>query len=374
MTFRHRRGGDLLGGDLLVPHARARMPRALLGFCLCVAIQLLPWLALGQGLPADRALANDLFQRGRQALLEQRYADACPLLEESQRLDPAGGTLLNLALCHENLGQTATAWTEFHDALAIARHERRQDRAEFALAHIAALESRLSRLVVEPEAPLAEGLVIERDGSPLSAAVWGKPMPVDPGTHAIRARAAGFESFERSVHVGDAGDTQTVNVPALRALPAVTVPPPVPQVPPAPESPLVTSPAPPPTETPEPAPLSPERAQWKRPLAWSLFAVSLAAAVSATVTGVRAIRLRNEAEGRCEDDLCPNHAFALDDKARRLAHASTALTVLSALSGGAGLVVWFVDGRLGSVRDQSAQKEPSVTKMQSLGIGFVRSF
>ncbi|MFT3923838.1 MAG: carboxypeptidase-like regulatory domain-containing protein [Myxococcales bacterium] len=343
-----------------------RMLRVLLAFCLGLWATLVPCLALAQGQPADRALANDLFQRGRKALLEQRYAEACPLLEESQRLDPAGGTLLNLALCHENLGQTATAWTEYHDALAIARHERRSDRAEFALAHIASLEARLSRLVIEAELPLAEGLVIERDGTVLNASVWGEPMPVDPGVHSVRARAPGYVTFEQSVTMADAGDTQTVRVPVLALVPPPEPPPAPPVValpePPAeiPEEPSVQLPP-----EPKPAPAPPPPA-WKRRLAWSMFAVSLASAITATVTGVRAIRLRNEAESRCKDGFCTNSAFALDDKSTKHAHASTALSAVSVATAGAGLVLWFVRGQ--------APQEPAQGHVTGLGLSITRAF
>lgn len=361
----------------------ARMLRALLGFCFCLLVQLMPVLAQGQGQQADRALANDLFQRGRKALLEQKYAEACPLLEESQRLDPAGGTLLNLALCHENLGLTATAWTEFHDALAIARHERRTDRSEFALSHIAALESRLSRLVIEPEAPVAEGMVIERDGTVLGSSVWGKSMPVDPGLHTIRARAPGHDPFEQSVSVGESGDTQTVKVPALVATVLPPLPEPTPQVePPVP----IVEPPPPvvalPVEPPAPIPASqPTRrhAAWKAPLAWSLFALSLASAVTATVTGVRALQLRKDADSECDETGCSDKGLELDEQKRRNAHASTALTALSILAAGGGLVVWFVPGNSGSVREQprAAHAQDTiapVAKMRSVGLSFVGAF
>jgi Flp pilus assembly protein TadD len=39
---------------------------------------------------ADRVLAAALFRDGRALIAERRYSEACPKLQESQRLDPGG--------------------------------------------------------------------------------------------------------------------------------------------------------------------------------------------------------------------------------------------------------------------------------------------
>ena len=53
----------------------------------------------------DPIAAEALFERGKQLVEQGHTAEACAAFAESQRLDPAGGTLLRLALCHEASGQ-----------------------------------------------------------------------------------------------------------------------------------------------------------------------------------------------------------------------------------------------------------------------------
>src|SRR6266851_3314192 len=102
--------------------------------------------ALAQPTAVDKSLATELFKEGRALVDQGHVSEGCRKLEESQRLDPGGGTLLNVALCHEKEGRTATAWAEFTEALGIARKDDRPQRIELAQSHIAVLEPTLSRL------------------------------------------------------------------------------------------------------------------------------------------------------------------------------------------------------------------------------------
>ncbi len=48
----------------------------------------------------DKALAATLFDEARALMAQDKVSPACRKLEESRRLDPLPGTVLNLAACH----------------------------------------------------------------------------------------------------------------------------------------------------------------------------------------------------------------------------------------------------------------------------------
>jgi hypothetical protein len=188
--------------------------------------------------PTDqqKALALRLFDEGRSLLAGGKVAEACPKLEESRRLDPLPGTVLNLAVCHEKQGLAASAVAEFYEARAMAERDKREDRVALANVHLHALESQVSNLVivVAPTADIPE-LSIHLDGNPVGRAVWGTRIPVDPGEHAIEASAPNKKAWNVAAKVAPAGDVQTVTLTSLEDAPPPLVP--APNLPPEPASP-----------------------------------------------------------------------------------------------------------------------------------------
>src|SRR5262249_32467324 len=139
--------------------------------------------------PADAAAAEALFREGRRLLEEKKYGEACPKLQESDRLDPATGTLLALALCYEGDGKTASAWAAYVDAAGRARREDQKDRERAALDRAKSLEPKLSRvtLVIAPTVAALPDLAVTRDGTPVGRGALGTAVPVDPGPHTVVA-------------------------------------------------------------------------------------------------------------------------------------------------------------------------------------------
>ncbi|HMI83516.1 MAG TPA: hypothetical protein VK550_05445 [Polyangiaceae bacterium] len=189
--------------------------RWLWGLSLALAaIPLRP--AVAAGTPADTATAQALFDEARKLMGEGRYSEACPKLDESQRIDPGWGTLINLADCHEHIGRTASAWSEFLQVASGSRQAGQSDRAQAAKARAVALEPRLSKLTIAvSELNLPAGFEIRRDQSVVGPAQWGTPVAVDPGEHVVEAGAPGKRSWRRTIAVGDEGEKNEVYIPPL---------------------------------------------------------------------------------------------------------------------------------------------------------------
>src|SRR5678816_498104 len=69
----------------------------------------------------DPAGAQALFDQARELTRQGRFAEACPKLQESNRLDPGIGTQFHLADCYEQSGRIASAWAAFLEVASQAR-------------------------------------------------------------------------------------------------------------------------------------------------------------------------------------------------------------------------------------------------------------
>lgn len=180
-----------------------------------LAVLLFAAAARAQAPSESAAVARELFDQGRTLLAEKDYARACPKFEESYRIDPGGGTVLNLALCNELRGKVATAWAQYDEALRWARRDGRADRERFALEHRAALERRLGKLVVVLErGARIPGLSVRRDGVPLGEGSLGEALPVDAGEHVVEATAPHRKPLRMAVRARD-GVVTTLTIPVL---------------------------------------------------------------------------------------------------------------------------------------------------------------
>jgi len=259
--------------------------------------------ARADGTDASAQIAQALFDDGRALMDGGRYAEACPKFAESHRVDPAGGTLLNLALCHELEGKTASAWAEFRDALSIAIRDQRKDRQDLAEQHIMALAPKLVRLtIVVPEAVASTEPEITFDSARLPSAAWNTTLPVDPGAHRLAVVTPGRPRWETSVATTEPGRTYRVELAPLEGPPA-------------------------PVTTDRPAAPQRSTAFW---FTLGGAGVSLATSV---VTGVLALDANAYVKNNCSSERAycrVDDAGAAADRARALAWVSTATLITTA--------------------------------------------
>lgn len=178
--------------------------------------------AIAQTNASDAAIAQSLFEEGRKLMNEKKFPEACPRLERSYKLDPAPGTLLNLAVCHEAIGKTATARNEYLDTVTMARRDNRRDRLTFAQQHLKGLDGKVSTLTVTDQAR-EPGLEWRLDGIKVGVESFGIALPIDPGTHTIEATATGKQTWKTTVDVIKDGEKKTLEIPALVDAPVVIV-------------------------------------------------------------------------------------------------------------------------------------------------------
>jgi len=117
-------------------------------------------------------------------MVAAEYAVARTQFEASYEMEPALGTLLNLAVCEEKLGLLSTAFRHLGQALQMAAVDDR--RRPSIGAHFDELASRIPRLTIRSHGALPADVVISLDGIPVDRATLGTSLPIDPGVHTIR--------------------------------------------------------------------------------------------------------------------------------------------------------------------------------------------
>jgi hypothetical protein len=283
----------------------------------------------------DSAAAQALFDEAKALMGKGKHAQACPKLEESQRLDPGLGTLFNLAECNEKTGRIATAWGRYLEVAAGARSAGRGDAERVARGRADALQPKLPKLVIEvPVSAQANGLEVTRDGQRVGDAQWGTAIPVDPGEHEVRATAPGRKPWQTKVQTPQARETRAI-VPVLLVS---DEPPAAAESPPASTTDQAASPSPPPASEPPPAPTSTGSGQ--RTLGLVIAGVGVAALGGSVALGAMA---KSQYDGvSCPKNECTRDAGAERDSA---ATKATIATIVGSIGGAAlvgGAVLFFV--------------------------------
>jgi serine/threonine-protein kinase len=257
---------------------------------------------------SDKAAADVLFNEGRQLVTKPNdaaaWTTACEKFEASLSKLTQLGVQIALATCYEKLGKTASAWGAFRIAAKAASkaHDKRQ---RFAEDHATALEAKLSKIVITiAPANRVTGLKVKRDGSELTPAEFGSPVPVDPGEHTIDASAPGRVTWSTRASIPATPDIIDITVPALAEVPA---------------------------------PPAPRRSQ--RTLAYGLGGGGLAIVSVSLIFGAVANSKWNDAQQHCRDHMCDQTGIDLAGRARTMGNVSTGTFLVGAGAVMAGVIL-----------------------------------
>jgi hypothetical protein len=304
----------------------------------------------------DSATADKLFRDGRAAADAGDFRTARDRFLESERLDPAPGTLLNIAECELHLGMLVNAREHFE--LAASGFPKADRRRVLAAGRASEIETRLARVTLRlgPGAP--PGTVVARNGVRVEAAALGQPMLADPGRLEIVVTAPGRAPKSTTLMLAEgqaveqtltAGDPATVSEPA---------------------------PAPVPATAPDDAASSPPATYPLRTLGFVVGGVGAAGLLTGTITGVLALGQASTAKAHCNTST-----WACDSQGVSAASSSSSLATVSTVSFVAGAVLvglgaYFVLGWKASPSSTALVLPPVIPTLDPHGAGaaFSRSF
>jgi len=281
--------------------------------------------------PALVQRADDLFRQAKALTDAGTYEGACPMLEESRRLDPALGTEFNLADCYEHTRREPEAYQLFAVVATEAHVAGKDVRERESRGRMKALEPRIARVHVVRSTTAPAHLRLDggelRDGS--------EDAVTSPGRHVLDAAADGREPWHQDLVV-EAGKVVEVRVPELRPL----------ATPEAVSTPAAAVVSPPPATPAAPAPTEPAGLGAGRTSALLVGSLGLVGLGVGAVAGVLSISAHGTASGLCRNPSpCGSQQAASEwTTATTDGNLSTVGFVAGAVLLGGATVLWLATG------------------------------
>lgn len=264
---------------------------------------------------AETGAAAALFDHGRDAMKRGNFEVACAKFDESNRLEPAVGTELNLALCEEELGHELSAWRRLQHVIDTL--PRGDDRLPIARQHRDNIDARLPRVrLIAVALPAAASISI--GDSHLTTAGLGVDIPVERGEIKVVVEAPRHRPREYRLSLSH-GVRETLLIEAG------------PPVRPAAErwAPAAARTAPP--------------SRTGKTAGFVSLGVGGALLVAGATTGLAAIRAKHDMADECgEQSVCSQRGVEAAERGKALALASTFAFAAGALGLAAG--TWLLLG------------------------------
>jgi hypothetical protein len=153
--------------------------------------------------------ARAKFQQATEMEQAGNFANALQVFREVGQVRMTPQVRFHIASCEEKLGKLVAALGGYELALSEAESLGPEFQREVE-ARASALRSRIPKLVIE-RGEGAKATTIELDGVSLGASSIGVEVPLDPGPHAIQAKAPGHKQFSSTVEIAE-GEVKRITV------------------------------------------------------------------------------------------------------------------------------------------------------------------
>lgn len=305
-----------------------------------------------------RAEADRLFDLGRKLFDEGRFPEACDKFAASRNVVPKTGALINLAVCTERLGQVATPWALYREAMISAQRTQRtatdeeaKKRAaeayDFAKKRVAALEPQVIFAVVPgvPQPPPNTVLSLDHHIVGQFPLIAPLPIPVEKGPHIARFEAPGYkpiivEFFAQSPAAGETTTEVEIVIPKeYEKEPAASTTPAV--------APVLAAPAQAPHESVAPVAPKPAGVSGQQKAALAIGGVGVLAVTVGATFGILAIGQAGVAKDKCpgaDGTACGSDAgLEAERNARTYGHVAEIGLGVGVVGIAVGTVLWLTD-------------------------------
>jgi hypothetical protein len=189
---------------------RSLLSRVLVAGCLTVAFVEPPAPAYAQPSAKELSKARAKFQQATELEHAGQYAQALELFREVGQIRMTPQVRFHIAFCEEKLGRMVAALGGYQLAEAEASEVGNASFEKEVRARIEDLKGRIPKIVIR-RGKGAAAAKIELDGVTLGESSIGIEIPMDPGGHAIDAKAPGHEPFSITVEIAES-DKKEVEV------------------------------------------------------------------------------------------------------------------------------------------------------------------
>jgi tetratricopeptide (TPR) repeat protein len=158
-----------------------------------------------------------LFDEARQLMRKLEFDEACARFDESQALDPAMGTLLNLAACREKQGRLASALRAYEAVINAARLANDSSRENIAMARHRELLPKVSTLRIElPLEAKPFEFTVRLDERELSVLNLAEPIRLDKGPHTLVVQQPNHVPYQEGFELAPSGENRVISIHLIK--------------------------------------------------------------------------------------------------------------------------------------------------------------